>query len=63
MLEELVNKLRQYNRIEVSYKTGLSLSTLNNLMCGKSTNPTIETVEKLNDFIRSKENELASQSK
>lgn len=63
MIEGILDEVRKYNRTEVAYKTGLSISTLNNILGGRNTNPTLETVEKLQNFIKEKQDELASKSK
>lgn len=57
MLEELINDLRGYDRVEVSYKSGVSIQTLNAIMSGANTNPTIRTVEALRSFIYAKRRE------
>lgn len=57
MLDELIAELKKYDRAEIAYKSGVSLSTLNNIMSGFSTNPTIKTVQMLRDFLDSKKGE------
>lgn len=60
MLEDLITRLKKYPRDEVSYKSGVSRGTLDRLLSGENTNPTIKTVGKLNDYLEKKENELSS---
>lgn len=55
MLEDLVNKLRPFNVAEIAYKTGLSVSTVSNMLSGANQNPNIKTVEALQEFLKSKE--------
>ena len=61
LLAELVTELKKYDSKEICFKSGVSFSTLNNLLSGRNTNPTIEVVEKLQNFLEEKENELSSQ--
>lgn len=60
MLENLITRLKKHPRDEVSYKSGVSRGTLDRLLSGENTNPTIKTVGKLNDYLEKKENELPS---
>lgn len=57
MLEKLIQDLNKHNPDEVVYKSGVSRQTLNNIMKGRNTNPTIKTVAALQRFIDSKEQE------
>ena len=57
MLTELIESLRKYRRAEIVEKTGVSLGTLNVLMSGANDNPTIKTVEALQRFVETKEQE------
>lgn len=54
MLAELVAELKKYDRAEIAYKSGVSLATLNNIMSGANTNPTIKTVSMLQEFVERK---------
>lgn len=60
MLKELIDEIRKYQREEVAYKTGISIGTLNSLLCGRNTNPTIKTVIALQKFLEEKNHELSS---
>ena len=57
-MQELLDEVRKYSRIEVAYKTGVSLSTLNNLLAGNNTNPTIHTLNALRKFVDEKAAEV-----
>ena len=57
MLSELVEKLRKYSRAEIVERSGVSLGTLNVIMSGANDNPTIKTVEALQRFVETKEQE------
>ena len=57
MLEELIAELRKHDRAEISYKSGVSLGTINAIMAGSNKDPKISTVGKLQDFIDSKNQE------
>ena len=61
LLTELLTELKKYDSKEICFKSGVSFSTLNNLLSGRNTNPTIDVVEKLQNFLEEKENELSSQ--
>ena len=62
-LTELLTELKKYDSKEICYKTGVSPSSLANLLSGRNTNPTVGLVAKLQDFIQEKENELSTSSK
>ena len=57
MMTDLLNEIRKHDRAEVSYKSGVSLSTLNVLLSGANKNPTIATLNKLRAFLDQKEQE------
>lgn len=57
MMTDLLNEIRKHDRAEVSYKSGVSLSTLNLLLSGANKNPTIATLNKLRAFLDQKEQE------
>lgn len=57
MLDDLLEKLKKYRREEVAYKAGISLGTLNSLLCGRNTNPTLNVVMALQAFLDEKEKE------
>jgi len=59
MLEKLIADLRKYDPAEISYKSGVSLSTVNALRSGSQKNPTIKTVEALQKFVEEKQDELS----
>lgn len=55
MLKNLIEKLKKHDRAEIAYKSGVSLSVINNLIRGANDNPTIKTVEALQRFLDEKE--------
>ena len=57
MMTDLLAEIRKHDRAEVSYKSGVSLSTLNLLLSGANKNPTIATLNKLRAFLDQKEQE------
>lgn len=61
--QELRLKLRQHDTAEASYKTGVSLSTIEAIKSGRNKNPTTKIVNKISLFLESKSNELSSSSK
>ena len=60
MLEELIAELRKHDRAEISYKSGVSLGTINHLLSGAARNPKLSTVQALQKFLEDK-NQEASQ--
>lgn len=62
MMTDLLNEIRKHDRAEVSYKSGVSLSTLNLLLSGANKNPTIATLNKLRAFLDQKEQENVATS-
>lgn len=62
MMTDLLNEIRKHDRAEVSYKSGVSLSTLNLLLSGANKNPTIATLNKLRAFLDQKEQENVTAS-
>ena len=62
MMIDLLNEIRKHDRAEVSYKSGVSLSTLNLLLSGANKNPTIATLNKLRAFLDQKEQENVATS-
>lgn len=59
MLDELVAELRKHDRAEIAFKSGVSIGTINALMCGANKNPQLSTVEALQKFLEEKQNELS----
>lgn len=57
MLDDLLEAMRKHDRVEMAYKSGVSIHTINRLMCGQDKNPTIKTVEALRKFCDEKEGE------
>lgn len=55
MLEQLKAELSKYGVAEISYKTGLSISTVSNILSGVNKNPNMKTIEALQEFLKSKE--------
>ena len=53
ILDELLERLRPYRREDIASKTGLSMSTVNKIMSGENRNPSLQTLEKLNNFAES----------
>jgi predicted transcriptional regulator len=60
MMDELLAEVRKHDRAEVSYKTGVSLSTLNTLLSGANSNPKISTLNKLQKFLDDKAKEQSN---
>lgn len=52
MLEKLILDLKKFKRVDICYKSGVSIATLNSIMSGANDNPTIKTVQSLQDFIK-----------
>ena len=61
-MEQLRHKLQQQDTAEASYKTGVSISTIDAIKSGRNKNPTTKIVNKINAFLERKENELSSSS-
>lgn len=55
MLDELIKDLKKHDRAEIAYKSGVSLSTIDKLMCGAQKNPTLVTLQALRKFLDDKE--------
>ena len=62
MMTDLLAEIRKHDRAEISYKSGVSLSTLNLLLSGANKNPTIATLNKLRAFLDQKEQENVTAS-
>lgn len=56
MLDELILDMRKHDRVEMSYKSGVSIHTINKILSGRMINPTIKTVGALRKFCDEKEN-------
>lgn len=63
MLKELIEDLKPYDKAEIAYKSGISFSTVNNIMSGRNNNPSIKAVEALRNFVNEKEQENEHVSK
>lgn len=61
-MEQLRHKLQQQDTAEASYKTGVSISTIDAIKSGRNKNPTTKIVNKINAFLERKENESFSSS-
>lgn len=61
-LSELQTQLRAHDTAEVSYKTGLSIATIDAIKSGRNKNPTTKTFTALAGFLEMKANELPSSS-
>ena len=59
-MQQLIDTLSKMDKAEICYKTGLSMSTVLNILSGRNDNPGIKTIEKLKNFVKEKENELSS---
>ena len=55
MFEEMVAKLKKYTVAEIAYKTGVSVSTVSNILSGLNKNPNMKTIEALQEFLKTKE--------
>lgn len=61
-MANLRTRLQQQDTAEASYKTGVSISTIDAIKSGRNKNPTTKIVNKITDFLESKANELSSSS-
>lgn len=61
-LAELQTQLRAHDTAEVSYKTGLSIATIDGIKSGRNKNPTTKTFTAIAGFLEMKKNELPSSS-
>lgn len=61
-LDDLRKQLQPQSTAEASYKTGVSIATIDAIKSGRNKNPTTKTVNKINAFLESKANELSSSS-
>lgn len=59
-LEELITKMRRLDRVATAYRTGVSLSTINKLLSGGNTNPTLAVITALRNYVEN-QNELSQQ--
>ena len=55
VLTDLIARLTPYKREEIAYLSGISISTVNKIMSGAETNPTLDTLTALSDFADKKE--------
>lgn len=56
-LSELQAQLRAHDTAEVSYKTGLSIATIDAIKSGRNQNPTTKTFTALAGFLEMKKDE------
>ena len=59
-LDDLRKQLQPQSTAEASYKTGVSISTIDAIKSGRNKNPTTKIVNKINAFLERKENESSS---
>lgn len=52
ILKDVVERLQDRNLTVVSEKTGVSYNTLKNIRDGVNTNPTINTLETISNYLR-----------
>ena len=52
ILKDIVKRLQDRNLTVVSENTGISYNTLKNIRDGINTNPTINTLETISDYLR-----------
>lgn len=57
MLEELIEELKKYDRAEISYKSGVSIGTVNTIMSGANKDPKLSTLTALRSFVDGKQQE------
>lgn len=57
MLEELIEELKKYDRAEISYKSGVSIGTVNTIMSGANKDPKLSTLTALRAFVDGKQQE------
>lgn len=56
---ELAREMRQHDRTEMAFKTGIGISTINKLIANPvGANPTIRTIEALRDYLDGKKSEI-----
>lgn len=61
-MANLRTRLQQQDTAEASYKTGVSISTIDAIKSGRNKNPTTKIVNKINAFLERKENESSISS-
>lgn len=61
-LTDLKEGLRRHATSEISYKTGISIATIEAIKSGRNKNPTTKTVTALADFLEMKSHELPIRS-
>lgn len=57
MLKDLIDRLKKHDAVEIAYKSGVSIYTIKNIISGRMTNPTINTLLALQDFCDQKDEE------
>ena len=57
MLQELIAELRKHDRAEIAFKSGVSIGTINTLISGANKDPKLSTVQALQAFIETKQQE------
>lgn len=55
ILDDLIKQLRGKDRVKIAYESGVSLSTLNKLLSGENTNPTLDTLTALRVYLDKEE--------
>jgi len=55
ILDDLIKQLRGKDRVKIAYESGVSLSTLNKLLSGENTNPTLDTLTALRAYLDKEE--------
>lgn len=61
MLEELIEELKKYDRAEISYKSGVSIGTVNTIMSGANKDPKLSTLTALRAFVDAKHKQQEKQ--
>lgn len=56
-LESLQQALKQYSTAEISYKSGISIATIDQIKNGIRKNPSYKTITALADFLEKKKDE------
>lgn len=51
ILNDMLEQLRGRDRVKMAYESGVSLSTINKLLSGENTNPTLDTLTMLRAYL------------
>lgn len=54
-MKDVIDKLKSHDKMEIAYKTGLSMSTIEAIFRGYRSSVSVKTLSKLQKFIQDKE--------